>query len=198
MKVGWQIFWTIIMGIASFCAGAYFGHLRHEASIIYETVYLPQDTVRIHLTDTVIYTALVREEVIRFVEVPKYYFVFDTLRMESVIDTAKIVAEFLMRRFYDQVFVDDSTGYIRLKQTVAMNAIQEQELIFVPAPKEITFVRQEISPRTFRFSVGAEYHNLRNSSDLSLRGGVLYKDKFHVNVGLSLDNMKTIGVNVIF
>jgi len=191
MKKYFKDIWLYVIIVIVFILG------RCSASfkdIEIETVYLPQDTIRVHFTDTLI--QVVREEIVK--EIPIYYYIHDTITQAMVIDTMKIIAEFFTRKFYDQVFVDDSTGYIRLKQTVAMNNIEEQELIYVPPDKEIQYIIKQGDIRKLRFLVGTEYHINTDRNDISLKGGVLYKDKYNVNLGISLDNMKSIGINIIF
>ena len=123
--------------------------------------------------------------------------VYDTIFSEIKIDTTKIVAEFLKRKYYEQVFVDDSTGYIQLKQTVELNKIVEQELMYVPPVRSIIYMQTKYEKK-FRYSVGAEYLFSSEKQDMNFKGGVLFQNKYHFNVGYSTGNMKSIGFNYIF
>ena len=185
--------------LAGFVTGWHFANLRCPKYRT-ETVYIQQDTVRVHLIDTLIVPVYSE----RIKEVPIRYYIVDSTDVASrvtaktKIDTAAIIAEFLTKNFYDQVFVNDSTGYIRIKQTVEMNRITNQELVFVPAPIREVHVFRESMPKNFRFGAGFDYVFKHEQTDLFLKGSVLWKDRYQFGVGFSIDNWKSVNVGIVF
>ena len=182
-----------LLFVIKFWVGYYVGSMNRREIIVHETVYVPFDTIRI-VTQV---PFVVKEETIK--PIPVQYWRIDTVTLEAKVDTAKIIADFFVRKFYDQVFVEDSTGYIRLKQIVEMNAITEQELIFLPAPKQITYITiSAVQPeKKLRFSAGGQLL-LSDKNDFMIQGGVLLNNRFHVNLGYGINNTKGLGLNIFF
>ena len=162
-----------------------------------ETVYIPFDTITVYLTDTMIRPVYVE----KIKEIPACYYILDTIFFTEKVDTAKIISEFFTRNYYDQVLVNDSTGYIRLRQTTEMNRIVVQDLTYKPPAKEIVYVTQGLKDRRFletRFTAGAEYMFESGRSDMFMKCGVIWKDKYHASIGYSIDNKKSLGISVVF
>ena len=186
------LFFSLIIMALLFWAGTFFGK-KNCPQIQEKIVYLPSDTTYIHITEKP------DPLIVKIVEkVPEPYAVYDTLSKGIKIDTAKIVVEFLKSKEWDQIFINDSTGYIRLQQVISMNEIQEQTLTYVPPPHKIMYQKIVNPVKKYRFTVGAEYLQNPDYSDLSVKTGILYKEKINVNIGISIGNTKSIGFGYIF
>ena len=187
-----EILFTVIIAVICVLLGLVIGKLVYktecEERIVEIIEYLPSDTVYINVETPKPY----KVEVIK--EIPIHY--FDTVTMK--VDSAMIIADFLKKNYYDQVLLDDSTGYIRLQQIVSLNEIQEQNLTFVPITKVIT--REIYMTKTTKLSikplVGVEYR-WNKDSDLAFKGG-LQLNKFQLELGYSLNNVKSVGINKVF
>ena len=195
---------TVIIAIAAlmavcFGAGWHFGKSKCPK---YQTqiIYIPQDTLKVHLTDTLIVPVYSE----RIKEIPVHYYIVDStdvacrVSANAKIDTAKIISEFFTRNFYDQILIDDSTGFIRIKQIVELNRITSQELIFKPADQKIVNVFREHQPKSLRFGAGFDYIFKHDHSDMLLKGTVFLKDRYMFGIGYSFDNMKNISVQIVF
>jgi hypothetical protein len=159
-----------------------------------DTVYIYSDTIKLFLTEKEIVP--VKEIAVK--TIPVYYYITDTIYNAQTIDTLKIIAEFFTEKTYNQILLNDTTGYIRLYQVISMNSIKEQELTYLPPPQLlITNTNTINSLHKFRFGVGGEYV-LSNQNDLYLKGAVLIKEKYLISAGLSLNKGKSIGVIYMF
>jgi len=191
MKIFLQSVGAILSIVAIFYVGRYVGRKNCEERVVKEIVYIKSDPQTIEIEKPVPY----KVEVIK--KVPEPYAVIDTVRFVELIDTAKIIAEFLTRKYYDQVLLNDTTGYIRLQQTVAMNIIEDQKLTYVPPPIQVVYRGLDDNPR-LRWTVGGEFMFKNDRQDLVVKGGVYFRSHYLVTVGYSMSNMKVIGFNYIF
>jgi c-di-AMP phosphodiesterase-like protein len=84
-----------------------------------------------HHRDTVTYEKPIPVEVVKFVD--RLETRWDTLYITKNLtkeDSSRIVEQFAQLNEYDDVLKDDSTAYVRLKEEVQYNSIQNRELIF--------------------------------------------------------------------
>lgn len=125
-------------------------------------------------------------------EIPIYF--IDTLTLQ--VDTATIIAEFLKVKMYDQVLVDDSTGYIRLKQVVKENALFDQELLFTPHQKTVTITRTVYNEKLL--SVWAMGGTDWKFQYPDISAGVLFKNNYLLGVGYNPSSHWSIKAGIIF
>jgi hypothetical protein len=157
-----------------------------------DTVYVYSDTIKLFLTEK----EIVPVTEIAVKTIPVYYYITDTIYNIQTIDTLKIIAQFFTEKTYNQILLNDSTGYIQLYQVISMNSIKEQELTYLPPP-QLLITNTVNSLHKFMFGVGGEYV-LSNQNDLYLKGAVLIKEKYLISAGLSLNKGKSIGIIYMF
>lgn len=187
---------TYLIIIVCFILGFFTGKsCRSECTTVItkvnrDTIYIQPDTIKI----TIEKEKIVPKYIEKITKVPVQY--IDTIT--NNIDSSKIVKEFLTAQHYDQVLVNDSRGYVRLKQIIAMNQIQQQDFIFNPPKqmiiKETNYVRDE----RLRFSLGGEYNWHKDYNDFILKGGIVLKNTYQFQIGYGVNNTKSIGFNMLF
>lgn len=188
MNILTKVVISLCLLLGGFITGLLFGKSQCASVTVQKVEYLPSDTVFVQVDKPVPYR----------VEVPKY----DTITLEKyvilykdtilTIDTFKVVQEFFKKKYYDQELINDSTGYIRLEQVVAMNEITSQKLTYVPVTKVVTNTIE--SKKKFQFGVGAEY--ITTTNELLLKGSVIYKQHYQFEAGIG--NQKSIGFKYLF
>lgn len=183
---------SVLILLAGLIIGLYFGKKRCDAQYVIQ--YLPSDTIFITDSFPVPYMVEVVKEVPKIYYQDKVVYKTDTVLVVQEIDTLKVLEEFFKRKYYDQELLSDSTGYIRLQQTVAMNSIESQTLTYLPPQQKII----TYSPKKIRYGIGADYRFSKDVQDVSIKGGILYQDRHHIEVGYSKNGVTSIGYNFIF
>ena len=163
----------IIVCAVALCAGFFF---------------LGKSTVKVKETTVVEYRDLPPVHVsvdapapLRFTvpELPQWLYFTDTVTQHPVIDTAAILADWILRREYGDRLISDTTGTIDYLAIVQYNRLQNISLYYTPVQRVVT-ITKTIQPRFTPFLlIGAN-----TVGGVQVEGGVLLKRfAFSVELG---------------
>jgi hypothetical protein len=130
---------TLLFVLLSFAAGFYLGR---RSVVVKETTaveYQPMPTVSVTIS---------APEPIRFTvpDLPQWLYFTDTVTHTQHIDTAAILADWILRREYAGRLINDTTGTVDYLATVQYNRLQTISLDYTPIQRTVTTTRT-IQPR---------------------------------------------------
>jgi len=109
----------------------------------------PKETVKYVKGETITNTVKVPD--VKYIEVPKIYYLPTkpvTITKDSivvqVVDTSKIIEEYITKNQYIFNVFDDEKGKLDVNQTIQYNKLQNFDYTFTPIQKEITIKRERI------------------------------------------------------
>ena len=124
-------------------------------------------------TDTIYVSTVQYDTIIQIKPVPvrivEYKSIIDTVWLAIDVDTAAIMADYLRIKFYDDTLKDDSTGYIRLTESVTRNEIFDRTLYF-EARSSDKIVTKTISPKGLYLISGLG----ASKQGVAFSGGLIY------------------------
>lgn len=101
-----------------------------------------------------------------FSQIPFIYFRTDTILKENVLDSAKIVEDFLQKKDYNFPIFDDNRGKLIARPTVQFNQLINFNYTFTPIQQKV-YIEKKIEPFIF-----ASYNTLHGGG---IGGGVFIK-----------------------
>ena len=136
MKQVLYILLLIAVGIICFIWG------KHRTEPRETIRYVQGETIR----DTIAVPLPYRVEVPRYITLPMRtdtVFVSEVQTIVEVVDTARIISDFVAINYYAmQIFDIDTVGTLNIRQSIQYNRLRTFEYDFTPMMREITLTRQ--------------------------------------------------------
>jgi hypothetical protein len=128
--------------------------------------------------------------------IPDTVYINDTLYITQKVDTASIIADYIILREYTPVLFDSSTqGKLSLLATVQYNKLQDLKYEYTPVIREVTKYRVKLmqpyagisyntlnlaifSAGTFYYDIGIDFNYIRNLDEKTSGYGIGLKYKF--------------------
>jgi len=168
------IIWLIAFAV-NFLTGLALGYTVGRSTV--KTVGTVEYIVGKPVRDTVLIPMPVKEEIpvkpILPVKPDTVYFTInDTIYIyvRDKIDTAAIIAEYIVKRFYDIPLFDNNNGKADISLWMQYNRLGGMSYTFTP----ITQIRTDIVKRVFVPFASVSYSTIRNTGGIG--GGVFYHD----------------------
>ena len=158
--------YLILIGIVIFIVGFFIGRVTNTESIV--TKYVKGATIHDSISIPVPYSA----EIPVLPILPTKH---DTLRINSKeyvilkVDTAKIIANYILRKRYSIPLFDDNNGKLVVSPVVQYNSLDSLGYTFTPMIKEVTITREKI----FTPFINASWNSF---GYLGAGGGIYYHD----------------------
>jgi hypothetical protein len=173
----------ILIGIVALCAGYFLGKssVKVKETTTVEYRHMPAVHVSIDAPPALS---------LDIPEIPQFIWYTDTVTNVMVIDTAAILADWLLQRNYGGRLVEDSTGTIDYAATIQYNQLQNITLDYAPIQRTITttkVITERWAPFLFIGGNSAGY--------ATVEGGLfINKYGFSVEIGQNIfENKRYIG-----
>jgi hypothetical protein len=132
----------LLFVLLSFAAGFYLGRRSVEVTETTVVEYQQMPTISVSVS---------APEPIRFTvpELPQWLYFTDTVTRQQHIDTAAILADWILRREYAGRLINDTTGTVDYLATVQYNRLQTISLDYTPVQRTVTItktIQQRFTP----------------------------------------------------
>jgi hypothetical protein len=129
----------ILVVVLALAAGFYLGHRSVSVTETTTVEYHPMPPVHVSID---------APAPLRFTvpDLPQWLYFTDTVTQRPVIDTAAILADWILKREYGDRLVEDTTGTIDYFAIVQYNRLQNIALDYTPIQRSVTITRT-IQPR---------------------------------------------------
>ncbi len=181
MKYLWRIIGILVLLSIIYLIG----YNNGKKNVVVDT----KETVRYIYTESIRQLVKIPEVRNTYAKLPLWIYPVeyrDTVYIERLLsDTAAVYDEFIKIRHYDDVLLDDSTGYIRLSEYVQYNSIFNRTFEVRPIVKEVlkeVIINQKSPFMRPYIDLGYGFKN----SNIMFGGGVTFRDK--ISIGAQYQN----------